>query len=90
MNISKTTLNYADKRNVEICECFGNEIHLIANPEFNERATCAYVTNKESGVLTLAMHWDNSVKGLPMVITDETELRNVVNLVSKSVYMKDC
>lgn len=89
MKLSNVTFKFAEKRNVEVCECFGNEIHLIANPEFNERASCAYVVNKESGVLTLAMHWDDSVKSLPMMISDEKGLRKVIDQVAKSVYMKE-
>lgn len=86
MGLSKTTRNFANKRNVELCECFGNEIHLIANPEFNDSASCAYIVQKD-GSLELALHWDDSIVDLPKVISNEIELRKVVDAVAKSDYM---
>ena len=82
MELSKTTLNMAEKRNIELCECFDDELHIIVNPEYNDCACVAYKLSEDKTQYNLLKVWDNTYS-YPEVIKDEKALRNLIKHLSK-------
>ena len=71
-----------EKRNIELCECFGNELHIIINPEENDCACVAYQLSENKTQYNLLKVWDNTYT-YPEVIKDEKALRNLIKQLSK-------
>lgn len=82
MEISKTTLNMAEKRNIELCERFDNELHIIINPEENDCACVSYQLSEDKTQYNLLKVWDNTYS-YPEVIKDEKALRDLIKQLSK-------
>lgn len=74
-DFSKTTINAANKKKIELCTSIEDELHIIVNPEENDCAVVAYTL--VDGVLFLTKQWDNT-KSFPSIICNEKELRKVI------------
>lgn len=79
MKFSKVTLNFANKRNVELCTSIDNELHLIVNPDENDCASVAYEI-LEDDTMVILNKWCKLE--LPEVIKDEKALREVIKLLT--------
>lgn len=84
MKLSNTVLKMAKKRNIELCECFDNELHIIINPEENDCACVAYQLNEDKTDYQLLHMWDKSFL-YPEVIKDEKTLKDLVKRLGKGV-----
>ena len=74
----------AEKRNIELCECFDNELHIIVNPEYNDCACVAYQLNEDKTEYHLLYVWDKSF-AYPEIIKDEKTLKDLLKQLDKGV-----
>jgi hypothetical protein len=79
MNISKSTINYATRRDVELLELDG-EIHFTVNAEENECTSVVYRIDDEQ--LTFVKNFDNSLEDLPAHIGDEVKLKELIRYLA--------
>ncbi len=90
MNISKTTLNYAIKRNLDVTVdiCDGVTTVMIWDAEDDCEWLVSYKQgeNHLGGVFLSSCLLSQDVKGeLPHWIQDEKQLRQVLDFISKSI-----
>lgn len=85
MNISKTTKNFAEKRNVEIFINQG-QMHLTVDAENNEKTTVVYNLGiyrlegeKEPALAKLEINFDKSLDAFPCYLFNELELRGIIH-----------
>ena len=82
MKLSNTVLKMAEKRKIELCECFDNELHIIVNPEDNDCACVAYQLNEDKTKYHLLHVWDDCFS-YPEIIKDEKTLKELLKQIEK-------
>lgn len=82
MKLSKTVLNMAKKLNIELCECFDNELHILINPDINDCACVAYQLSEDKAQYNLLKVWDSTYT-YPEVLKNEKTLRDLIKHLSK-------
>ena len=86
--ISKTTKNFAEKR--EVSAYLGNwdglSIDIYASDyENTECSDLQYRMDEDSGDFQLAYVWNKNLTDLPNRISNDKELRVVIDMVAKSI-----
>ena len=80
MEISKTTYNFAGRRNIELYEMDG-ELHFTVNPDENECSSAVYEIASDK--LHLARCFEPCIGDLPVWIEDEATLRNAIQQIGE-------
>lgn len=82
MNISKTTINFANKRNVDLFIDDEKVLHLTVDVENND---CTAVNYKiENDALFFNLKHDQRLEDLPQWIDSEKGLRQLIDYVAKT------
>lgn len=81
MNISKTTFNYAKKRNVALyLDDEGNLDFYAFDFENQECSDIQY--RLEDDVFVFVKQWNKELEDMPLYIKNEKKLREVINYIS--------
>lgn len=96
MKISKTTLNYATKRNLELTfsiweDDSGNNQPVVLFWELGEDCEPMFIYNNNEETLSYRgyVYLDQKIKEeLPATIFDEKQLRNMIDFLSKELAKK--
>lgn len=78
--ISKTTLNYASKRNVELYVTEDGNLDLIVDPDNNTCSSCQYQVGDNEFFLVSVFSGD--LEDMPYWVQGEWQLRQVIDYVA--------